>query len=56
MPLVELISKGRFGLLHFACHNRFDPDDGSSIKLDSPFTPTFLATAASDHTLARPRP
>jgi len=56
MPLVELISNGRFGLLHFACHNRFDPDDGSSIKLDSPFTPTFLATAASDHTLAKAAP
>ena len=56
MPLLQLISKGRFGLLHFACHNRFDPDDGSSIKLDSPFTPTFLATAASDQTLSRAAP
>ena len=56
MPLLQLISKGRFGLLHFACHNRFDPDDGSSIKLDSPFTPIFLATAASDQTLARTAP
>jgi hypothetical protein len=56
MPLVQLISKGRFGLLHFACHNRFDPDDGSSIRLDSPFTPTFLATAATDQTLARTAP
>jgi hypothetical protein len=56
MPLLQLISKGRFGLLHFACHNRFDPGDGSSIKLDSHFTPTFLATAASDQTLAKARP
>ena len=56
MPLLELIGKGRFGLLHFACHNRFDPDDGSSIRLDSPFTPTFLAIAASDQTLASAAP
>jgi hypothetical protein len=56
MPLLELISKGRFGLLHFACHNRFAPGDGSSIRLDSHFTPTFLATAASDQTLAKARP
>ena len=56
MPLVELISKGRFGLLHFACHNRFDPDDGATIMLDSPFTPTFLATAANGETLAKSAP
>ena len=56
MPLVGLISKGRFGLLHFACHNRFDPDDGSSIKLDSPFSPTFLAPAASNQSLAQAAP
>ena len=56
MPLVRLISKGRFGLLHFACHNRFDPDDGVSIRLDSPFSPTFLATAATDQSLARAAP
>jgi hypothetical protein len=56
MPLLQLIGKGRFGLLHFACHNRFDPDDGSSIRLDSPFSPTFLATAASDQTLMRAAP
>ena len=56
MPLLDLIDKGRFGLLHFACHSRFDPEDGSSIRLDSPFTPTFLATAASDQTLAKTAP
>ena len=55
-PLLQLIAKGRFGLLHFACHNRFDPEDGSSIRLDKPFTPTFLATAASDETLAKAAP
>jgi molecular chaperone DnaK len=56
MPLLGLITQGRFGLLHFACHNRFDPDDGSSIRLDSSFSPTFLATAVSDQTLARAAP
>ena len=56
MPLLALIDSGDFGLLHFACHNRFDPEDGSSIQLDSPFTPTFLASAASDQTLARNGP
>lgn len=56
MPLLQLIGKGRFGLLHFACHNRFDPEEGSSIKLDSPFTPRFLAVAVSDQTLARTAP
>jgi serine/threonine protein kinase len=56
MPLLQLIGEGRFGLLHFACHNRFDPDDGSSIRLDTPFTPTFLAIAASDQTLTSAAP
>jgi molecular chaperone DnaK len=56
MPLLQLISEGSFGLLHFACHNRFDPHDGSSIRLDSPFTPTFLAIAASDQTLTSAAP
>ena len=56
IPLLELIDKGDFGLLHFACHNRFDPGDGSSIKLDSPFTPIFLNIAASNQTLASAAP
>jgi hypothetical protein len=34
-PLRDLIESGTFGLLHFACHNRFDLADGSSIKLDN---------------------
>ena len=46
-PLQDLIREGDFGLLHFACHNRFDPDDGSSITLDNvQFTPTLLTMAA----------
>jgi CHAT domain-containing protein len=56
MPLLAQIDSGDFGLLHFACHNRFDPEDGSTIQLDSPFTPTFLASAASAQTLARNGP
>ena len=40
-PLLELIRSGDFGLLHFACHNAFDPASGSAISLDKrQFTPT----------------
>ena len=46
-PLQDLIASGDFGLLHFACHNTYDPVDGSSIKLGNvQFTPTLLTTAA----------
>ena len=46
-PLQDLISSGNFGLLHFACHNTYDPVDGSSIRLDNvQFTPTLMTTAA----------
>lgn len=56
-PLQELIRSGDFGLLHFACHNRFDPKDGSSIELDNvQFTPTFLAKAAIGQGLAKSTP
>ena len=56
-PLQELIRSGDFGLLHFACHNRFDPKDGSSIELDNvQFTPTFLTKAAIGRVLARSTP
>jgi hypothetical protein len=56
-PLQELIRGGDFGLLHFACHNRFDPADGSSIMLDSvQFTPTHLAKAAINQVLAASAP
>jgi len=51
-PLLRLIRTEPFGLLHFACHNRFDPADGTLIKLDRPFDPTFMRTAVSDQTLA----
>ncbi len=56
-PLKELIRSGDFGLLHFACHNRFDPTDGSSITLDNAlFTPTLLTTTAIGRVLARSAP
>jgi hypothetical protein len=57
-PLQGLISSGGFGLLHFACHNRFDPADGSSITLDEQrqFTPTLMTTSAINRTLARSAP
>ena len=48
---------GDFGLLHFACHNRFEPDDDASIKLGSvQFTPRFMTTAVIDKVLARSAP
>ena len=57
-PLQELISSGDFGLLHFACHNRFDPADGSSIEFEQArkFTPTLMTTAAINHVLANSAP
>ena len=56
-PLQDLIQSGDFGLLHFACHNRFDPTDGSTITLDNvPFTPEDLTEAAIDRVLAVSEP
>jgi CHAT domain len=56
-PLLEVIRGGDFGLLHFACHNRFDPADGSSITMDKrQFTPTLLTTAAIGKVLTRSAP
>ena len=53
-PLQDLIRDGDFGLLHFACHNTYDPAGGPSITLDKRrFTPTHLTTAAIDQILAR---
>jgi hypothetical protein len=56
-PLLDLIRAGDFGLLHFACHNAFDPAGGSAISLDKrQFTPTQLTTAAIGQALARSAP
>lgn len=56
-PLLDLISAGEFGLLHFACHNAFDAAFGPSISLDGgQFTPTELTTAAIGQSLARSAP
>jgi hypothetical protein len=55
-PLLQLIRTEPFGLLHFACHNRFDATEGTRITLDRPFDPTFMMTAASDQTLAAHAP
>jgi Protein of unknown function (DUF742)/CHAT domain/MmoB/DmpM family len=56
-PLQNLIESGNFGLLHFACHNRFDAADGSSITLDNvQFTPTLMTMAAIDRVLERSAP
>jgi hypothetical protein len=56
-PLQDLIRVGDFGLLHFACHNRFEPDDDASIKLGGvQFTPRLMTTAVIDKVLARSAP
>jgi hypothetical protein len=56
-PLQDLIAYGNFGLLHFACHNTYNPADGSSIKLDKvQFTPTLMTTAVINKALARSAP
>jgi hypothetical protein len=56
-PLQDLIRNGEFGLLHFACHNRFNPADGSSITLDKrQFTPTLMTTVAINRSLATSAP
>jgi serine/threonine protein kinase len=56
-PLQDLIRAGEFGLLHFACHNRFEPDENASIRLGSvQFTPRLMTTAVIDKVLERSAP
>jgi predicted regulator of Ras-like GTPase activity (Roadblock/LC7/MglB family) len=56
-PLQDLIANGNFGLLHFACHNTYNPSDGSSIQLGKvQFTPTLMTTAAINKVLQRSTP
>ena len=55
--LTDLIGNGNFGLLHFACHNTYDPADGPSIKLGNvQFTPTLLTRAVIQKALMRSAP
>ena len=56
-PLTDLIGSGKFGLLHFACHNTYEPVGGSSIRLGRVrFTPTLLEVAAIQKTLQASAP
>ena len=56
-PLRDLIISGNFGLLHFACHNTYNPADGSSITLNKvQFTPTLMTTAAINKALTNSAP
>jgi CHAT domain len=56
-PLTDLIGSGTFGLLHFACHNTYEPVGGSSIRLGrARFTPTLLEVAAIQKALQASAP
>jgi uncharacterized protein YidB (DUF937 family) len=56
-PLTDLIGSGKFGLLHFACHNTYEPVGGSSIRLGRVrFTPTLLEIAAIQKALQASAP
>jgi len=56
-PLTELIDAGNFGLLHFACHNTYDPARGCSITLGGvQFTPTLLEIAVIQKVLRHSAP
>jgi hypothetical protein len=56
-PLQDLIEGGAFGLLHFACHNTYNPTDGSSITLDNlKFNPTHMNKVAINRALAHSAP
>jgi len=56
-PLLGLLDRGDFGMLHFACHNSFDPAGGASIRFgDARFTPTLLATAGITKVLSARTP
>lgn len=55
-PLLELIRHGGFGVLHFSCYNKYDPQNGVSIKLDKRFSPDNIATAAIMRPLAGSAP
>lgn len=55
--LLDTIGAGRGGGLHFACHNTFSPEGGSSIALaGGPFVPGLLNSATVRQSLAAHRP
>jgi CHAT domain-containing protein len=55
--LLDVIKSGNFGLLHFACHNNFDPSAGSSITFDQgPFRPVDLTRVRINEALAPSAP
>jgi CHAT domain len=51
--LLRLIGSREAGLLHFACHNRFDVSEGGSAvaMADGDFTPMMLSSAATGQAL-----
>jgi hypothetical protein len=56
-PLIQLIERGDFGLLHFACINRSDPRHGMSIEIDQEnFDSTLMTAFINDQTLMASRP
>jgi hypothetical protein len=55
--LLDLLRDEDFGLLHFACHNTFDPDIGSAIRIGATlFTPDVLTHIADEERLADSAP
>lgn len=55
--LLDLLQEGDFGVLHFACHNTFDPVAGSAIRFDKKlFTSELLESLVIDETLADSAP
>ncbi|GAA4976096.1 CHAT domain-containing protein [Actinoplanes utahensis] len=55
--LLALLDRGDPGLMHFACHNSYRPDAGSSIAMaGGAFVPTLLERPKARKALARTRP
>ncbi|HST70002.1 MAG TPA: sigma-70 family RNA polymerase sigma factor, partial [Solirubrobacterales bacterium] len=57
--LNALLRASEFGVLHFACHNTFRPDQPDTTEIDlsgGPFQPTFLNELAKTKALERNRP
>ncbi|MBB4684874.1 CHAT domain-containing protein [Amycolatopsis jiangsuensis] len=55
--LLDLLSAGHGGGLHFACHTTFTPEDGVSIAMTGgPFVPGLLNSATVRQSLAGYRP